>query len=136
VFLFAAEQLPGLAPAALGLDSAPCHGKSQVFACKLRACLIYAKEINIHPTLPLPPSLLPRAMGLANGEGQFWLFTRQLDHGSCFACQQRWDPPAQPAPLGGCWGQLSAALEGALPGLSGRTKNTSRHAYIDLFTAR
>jgi len=45
-------------------------------------------------------------------------------------------PSCSAGPLGGCWGQLSAALEGALPGLSGRTKNTSRHAYIDLFTAR
>ena len=35
--------------------------------------------------------------GAADGEGPFWLITRQLDDGSCFTCQHQYDPPAKPA---------------------------------------
>lgn len=37
---------------------------------------------------------------VADGEGQFWLFTRQLDDGSLLTCQHQYNPPAKPALAG------------------------------------
>lgn len=38
--------------------------------------------------------------GMADGEGQCWPFTRQLEDGSCFHCQHQYDPTANPVPPG------------------------------------
>lgn len=45
----------------------------------------------------VPSSACSRSHSIANSAGQFWLYTRQLDNGSCFTCQHEYNPPAKPA---------------------------------------